>query len=63
MLFSMKNARTEQTGIWSKTPSPNFVRYEPSARYFARIRVHGKLIRQGPEVQKSLGSQTASHAS
>ena len=31
---------------WQKTPYANLVRYAPSGRYFARIRVGGKLIRQ-----------------
>ena len=31
---------------WQKTPYANLVRYAPSGKYFARIRVGGKLIRQ-----------------
>lgn len=31
---------------WQKTPYANLVRYVPSKKYFARIRVGGKLIRQ-----------------
>ncbi len=31
---------------WQKTPYANLVRYVPSGKYFARIRVGGKLIRQ-----------------
>lgn len=31
---------------WTKAPFTNLVRYEPSGVYFARIRVHGKLIRR-----------------
>jgi integrase len=32
--------------VWQKTPLPNLVRYIPSRRLFARIRVRGKLIRR-----------------
>jgi integrase len=32
--------------LWQKTQFANLVRYEPSGIYFARIRVHGKLIRK-----------------
>ena len=42
----MKNAPTDQASVWSKTPFVNLVRYEPSGGYFARFRVHGKLIRK-----------------
>ncbi|MFM8471808.1 MAG: tyrosine-type recombinase/integrase [Limisphaerales bacterium] len=52
----MKNAPTDQISVWSKTPFANLVRYEPSGQYFARIRVHGKLIR------KSLKTNTLSVA-
>jgi integrase len=31
---------------WQKTSYANLIRYEPSGKYFARIRVGGKLIRQ-----------------
>ena len=31
---------------WQKTPYANLIRYVPSGAYFARIRVHGKLIRR-----------------
>ena len=31
---------------WQKTPYANLVRYVPSGKYFARMRVRGKLIRQ-----------------
>lgn len=34
------------TDAWQKTPYANLVRYVPSKKYFARIRVGGKLIRQ-----------------
>ena len=32
--------------MWQKTPFANLVRYVPSGKYFARLRVHGKLIRR-----------------
>jgi integrase len=32
--------------VWHKTPYANLVRYEPSGKYFARVRVRGKLIRR-----------------
>lgn len=31
---------------WTKAPFTNLIRYEPSGVYFARLRVHGKLIRR-----------------
>ncbi len=31
---------------WQKTQYANLIRYVPSGAYFARIRVHGKLIRK-----------------
>jgi integrase len=31
---------------WTKTPYANLIRYEPSKKYFARLRVKGKLIRR-----------------
>ena len=31
---------------WQKTQYANLIRYVPSGTYFARLRVHGKLIRQ-----------------
>jgi len=38
--------QTEPDSIWQKTPYANLLRYNPSGKYFARIRVHGKLIRR-----------------
>src|SRR5437870_495572 len=32
--------------MWAKTPTANLVRYVPSGKYFARLRVAGKLIRK-----------------
>ena len=41
----MKRARTTKNDSrWSKTQYANLIRYVPSEKYFARIRVHGKLI-------------------
>jgi hypothetical protein len=37
---------TASKPVWQKTPYANLVRYEPSGKYFARIRVRGKLIRR-----------------
>jgi hypothetical protein len=31
---------------WQKTPFSNLIRYVPSGKYFARLRVAGKLIRK-----------------
>ena len=42
----MKACNTEQTAVWQKTPYANLVRYIPSGKYFARLRVKGKLIRR-----------------
>ena len=35
---------TENAARWSKTQYANLIRYVPSGKYFARIRVQGKLI-------------------
>jgi len=35
---------TEKDARWSKTQYANLIRYVPSGKYFARIRVRGKLI-------------------
>ncbi|MGA2247471.1 MAG: hypothetical protein ABSH48_20980, partial [Verrucomicrobiota bacterium] len=34
----------EKKSDWTKTPYANLIRYEPSQKYFARLRVKGKLI-------------------
>ena len=39
-------AEPAESDAWQKTPYANLVRYVPSKKYFARIRVGGKLIRQ-----------------
>ena len=36
----------DRESLWQKTPYANLVRYSTSRKYFARIRVGGKLIRQ-----------------
>ena len=38
--------QSEHDPNWTKTPYANLVRYEPSRKYFARLRVKGKLIRR-----------------
>jgi integrase len=38
--------QTKPDSIWQKTPYANLLRYNPSGKYFARIRVQGKLIRR-----------------
>lgn len=40
----MKDESAKET-IWATTPVSNLVRYVPSGKYFARVRVGGKLIR------------------
>lgn len=42
----MKASEQERQTVWQKTPYANLVRYEPSGKYFARLRVRGKLIRR-----------------
>lgn len=42
----MKTGKIASASLWQKTPVPNLVRYVPSQKLFARIRVKGKLIRQ-----------------
>jgi hypothetical protein len=44
----MKTAEAppELASDWQETPYANLIRYKPSANYFARIRVKGKLIRR-----------------
>src|SRR6266487_4553605 len=41
----MKELRVDET-LWQKTQYANLVRYKPSKKYFARIRISGKLIRR-----------------
>ncbi len=42
----MKPDRRAADGLWQNTHYANLVRYKPSKTYFARIRIHGKLIRR-----------------
>jgi len=42
----MKKSEADRSAAWQKTPYANLVRYVPSGKYFARLRVHGKLIRR-----------------
>ena len=41
-----RNRPSERESLWQKTPYANLIRYESTGKYFARIRVGGKLIRQ-----------------
>ena len=45
----MNMSKTEQNSesVWQKTPYANLIRYKSSGKYFARLRVRGKLIRRG----------------
>ena len=36
--------QNEKTSDWVKTPFANIIRYVPSRKYYARVRVRGKLI-------------------
>ena len=42
----MKTKNPESESLWTKAPVANLVRYEPSGIYFARAKVHGKLVRK-----------------
>jgi hypothetical protein len=41
-----RKAAPHTAKLWQKTQFPNLIRYTPSATYFARLRVNGKLIRK-----------------
>ena len=41
----MKELRAHEN-LWQKTQYANLIRYKPSKKYFARIRIGGKLIRR-----------------
>jgi integrase len=43
----MIGSETEKESVWQKTPYANLIRYKSSGKYFARLRVRGKLIRRG----------------
>ena len=49
----MNEEQAEQDAVWQKTPYANLVRYVPSGKYFARLRVHGKLIRRCLKTNKT----------
>jgi hypothetical protein len=40
----MEESKTEKTSAWLKTPYANLIRYQSSGKYFARLRIKGKLI-------------------
>lgn len=42
----MNPSKSDQSALWQKTPYANLIRYKPSGKYFARLRVRGKLIRR-----------------
>src|ERR1700742_4769615 len=42
----MQKAESENQSDWLKTQYSNLIKYQPSGKYFARLRVRGKLIRQ-----------------
>jgi len=45
----MKPKNDPESGLWTKAPVANLLRYEPSGIYFARAKVRGKLIRKSLE--------------
>jgi hypothetical protein len=45
---------------WQKTLYANLIRYAPSGKYFAQIRVGGKLIRQSLKTTTARGSTARS---
>lgn len=42
----MQDEAVQPKELWRKTRYANLIRYLPSGTYFARIRVHGKLLRK-----------------
>ena len=48
----MKDKNAVQNAVWQKTPFANLVRYVASGKYFARLRVGGKLIRRSLKTNK-----------
>jgi integrase len=42
----MNESAAAQNAVWQKTSYANLIRYKPSGKYFARLRVRGKLIRR-----------------
>src|SRR5688572_19984285 len=49
----MRSQRDDQ--VWAKTSVSNLVQYVPSGRYFARLRVSGKLIWKSLKTDKLSG--------
>jgi hypothetical protein len=50
----MIKRETEKNSVWQKTPYANLVRYKTSGKYFARLRLRGKLIRRGLKATKRI---------
>jgi integrase len=48
----MKGKIADQDSGWQKTPFANLVRYVASGKYFARLRIGGKLIRRSLKTNK-----------
>ena len=48
----MKGKIADQDSDWQKTPFANLVRYVASGKYFARLRIGGKLIRRSLKTNK-----------
>jgi len=48
----MKGKIAVQNDVWRKTPFANLVRYVASGKYFARLRIGGKLIRRSLKTNK-----------
>ncbi len=48
----MKQGQLEPDKLWQKTSVTNLVRYKPSAKLFARVRVGGKLILKSLKTDK-----------
>ena len=45
--MNTSTSKTAKEPVWQKTPYANLIRYKSSGKYFARLRVRGKLIRRG----------------
>jgi len=43
---SVEDSPNESSAVWQKTSVRNLVRYAPSGKFFARVRVKGRLIRR-----------------
>ena len=55
----MIGSETEKESEWQKTPYANLIRYKSSGKYFARLRVRGKLDSSGTQDNESHGRQVA----